>query len=395
MPKVEPAVLAWARTTAGLSEEEAAEVLLKPARGLSPVERLRRLEAGTNEPSRALLKKMANRYRRPLLALYLPSPPARGERGEDFRTMPHPDALTDGRLDALIREVRVRHSILLSALEDEEELDPLPFVGSMKLSDGVPKVRESIRTTLGLDIVEFRRGSYDDAFRYLRNATESIGVFVLLKGNLGSFHSDISETVFRGFVLADRCAPFIVINDNDAKPALSFTLLHELAHIWLGETGVSDYSVDQKIERFCSEVAASLLVKASELAALDGVASLTLQKRVDSIQQFARAKNVSGAMVTYLLIRTKKLPPTEWGPVTTELRNRWHASERDRRLKEKARGSKKGPNYYVLRRYSAGNRLLGYARRFVRTETLSTSKAGALLGVKPTQVSSVLEEASL
>ena len=394
MPKVEPAVLTWARTTAGLSEEEAAEVLLKPAYGLSPVERLRKLEAGTEEPSRALLKKMANRYRRPLLAFYLPSPPTRGERGEDFRTMPHPDALTGGRLDALMRDIHVRHSILLSALEDEEELEPLPFVGSMKLADGVVKVRESIRTTLGLDIEVYRRGSYDDGFKYLRNAAEAIGVFVILKGNLGSHHSDISETVFRGFALADPCAPFIVINDNDAKPALSFTLLHELAHIWLGETGVSDYSVGQKVEQFCNEVAASLLVEKSDLAALDDVASLPLQERVDRIQQFARAKNVSGAMVTYRLIRAKRLPPTEWDPINAELRSRWKESERAWKLKKKARGGKKGPNYYVLRRYSAGNRLLGYARRFVRSETLTTSKAGALLGVKPTQVSNVLEEAS-
>ena len=80
-------------------------------------------------------------------------------------------------------------------------------------------------------------------------------MFVLLAGNLGSHHSAIPVSAFRGFAIADPIAPFIVINDGDAKAAWSFTLLHELAHLWLGATGVSGGVPEMQIERFCWDAA--------------------------------------------------------------------------------------------------------------------------------------------
>ena len=69
-------------------------------------------------------------------------------------------------------------------------------------------------------------------------------------GDLGSHHTTIDVKVFRGFALADRFAPFVVINDKDAAEAWSFTLLHELCHLFLGETGVSAAKIDGAIKRF-------------------------------------------------------------------------------------------------------------------------------------------------
>ena len=64
-------------------------------------------------------------------------------------------------------------------------------------------------------------------------------MFVLLKGDLGNYRTAIDVEVFRGFAIADDIAPFVVINDNDSKAAWSFTLLHELTHLLLGQTGIS------------------------------------------------------------------------------------------------------------------------------------------------------------
>ena len=242
MPKVNPKILRWARETAGFTVEESIQKLrLGPARGLSAVERLNALESGPEAPTRPMLLKMAKQYRRPLLTFYMSAPPRRGDRGQDFRTLPEGHSSTDDALlEALIRDVRARQSLIREALEDEEEAVRLPFVGSVKMSHGTPAVVLSIRNTINIGFLEFhKRSSPQDAFELLRTRAEKVGVFVLLKGDLGSYHSAIDPETFRGFALADEIAPFAVINDQDSKAAWSFTLLHELAHIWLGETGVS------------------------------------------------------------------------------------------------------------------------------------------------------------
>ncbi|MFY1080099.1 ImmA/IrrE family metallo-endopeptidase, partial [Escherichia coli] len=78
-------------------------------------------------------------------------------------------------------------------------------------------------------------------------------------GNLGSHHSALNVELFRGFALSDKVAPFVVINDQDSEQAWSFTLLHELAHIWLGQTGVSGGRPTSVIETFCNDVAGRIL----------------------------------------------------------------------------------------------------------------------------------------
>ncbi len=102
-----------------------------------------------------------------------------------------------------------------------------------------------MQKVLGVDFSQFRsrtsqgNNAETGKFELLRKKPEAAGVFVLLIGNLGNYLTTIDLEMFRGFALADEVAPFVIINDQDAKTAWSFTLLHELVHLWLGQTGVS------------------------------------------------------------------------------------------------------------------------------------------------------------
>jgi len=144
MPKVNPQILRWARETAGLSLKSAAEKLgIESARGATGEAQLTALENGETEPSRSLLPKMAQHYPRPLIAFSMSAPPRRGDRGEDFRNLPDRHTVAETLVDALVRDVRARQAMVRDVLLDDEEAEPLPFIGSMTMRDGVGAVLAS------------------------------------------------------------------------------------------------------------------------------------------------------------------------------------------------------------------------------------------------------------
>ena len=167
------------------------------------------------------------------------------------------------------RDIRARQSMVRAVLEDEEEVETLPFVGSHKIEDGQERVSETLRVQIHFDAERYRaEPNTAAAFDFLRTGAERSGIFVLLKGDLGNHFSAIETEVFRGFSIADDVAPFIVINDQDARPAWSFTLLHESVHLLLGQTGISGDYEENEVERFCDDIAGKLLLPESTLGRL-------------------------------------------------------------------------------------------------------------------------------
>jgi Zn-dependent peptidase ImmA (M78 family)/transcriptional regulator with XRE-family HTH domain len=391
VPRVNPDILRWARETAGLTPEEAAQrVDLADTKKASAAERIAALEAGTVEPSRPLLLRMAKQYRRPLVTFYLPAPPRKGERGQDFRVLPADhDESNEVLLDALLRDVRTRQSLVRAALEDEDEPQPLGFVGSLDVSRGVDRTVEVLRTALKLSLEEFRsQPDAEEAFRVLREHAEQLGVYVVLLGNLGSHHTAINLETFRGFAIADPIAPFVVLNDQDSRAAWSFSLIHELTHIWLGQTGVSGGAPDRGIERFCNEVASEFLLPAAELVRRfrhTPVASTDLDHWIGELAGLIK---VSRTMIAYRLRSEGLITPTQFEGLRRQYREQWLASRDQRR--ERARETPGGPSFYVVRRQRLGSALLSTTYRLMASGALTTGKGAKVLGVKPTQVAQLL-----
>jgi len=277
-----------------------------------------------------------------------------------------------------------------AVLEDEEEAAPLSFIGSKKMTDGVPSVLSSIRDTLQISLAEFRsQSSPHKAFGLLRDRAEAAGVFVLLKGNLGSYHTDIDLQTFRGFALADLVAPFVVVNDHDSRAAWSFTLLHELTHLWLGQTGVSGQNAELDIERFCNEVAGEILLPRKEIEdfRVDNRADMETIER--TITGFAKERNLSSSMVAYKLYRTGAIDYDRWQRLNAVFRDRWF--ENRRRQRERAREQEGGPNFYDVRGHRAGHALIDLVVRMMDAGALTTSKVAKVLGVKAMQVQALLD----
>jgi Zn-dependent peptidase ImmA (M78 family) len=394
MPVLNPDILIWARKTAGLSLEEAAHAIeLKEAHGIPGPARLAALEAGKGEPSRPLLLKMAKQYRRPLLVFYLDRPPKIGDRGKDFRRLPGGrEPQYNPVLDALIRDIRGRQSLIKSLLEDSEA-EKLSFIGSATTDVPVPELAERIVKRLAFDRRFFRdQKTIEDAFAYLRSRAEANGIFILLLGNLGSYHTNIPVETFRGFALADEIAPLAVINENDAVSAWSFTALHELAHLWLGATGLSGWSSGLAIEQYCSDVAAEILLPPNELPDFSQVNNRAIDQLADQISKFADRRNVSRAMVAYRIFRAGFITEKRWEELKDKFYKDWVAHTEREALKQKGREG--GPSYYVVRRHRLGKALLGLVGRSIGEGLLTYTRAARLLGVKARNVEPLLSGAS-
>ena len=373
-----------------MSADEAARALgFNNTHDRSAADRLNALETGDEEPSRSVLLRMAKAYRRSLLVFYLPEPPRTGDRGKDFRTVPGaPPPLFNPVLDALIRDIRGRQTIVRALLE-ETEPRPIDFIGTASMNDATDSLANRISERLNFSLPDFRRqATIEAAFGYLREKIEAASIYVLALGNLGSHHTNISVETFRGFAIADAIAPFIVINDQDARPAWSFTALHEVAHLWLGTTGISGGSIEARIERYCNDVAGEILLPTAEIRTLAHLHRAPLQSIIEMISTFATARKISRAMVAYKLLRADVISEATWRQVAEQFRQEWIASRA--RQEEANTGDSGGPSYYVVKRHRLGNALLETVRRSLGEGILTHTKAAQVLGVKPRNVDPLL-----
>lgn len=385
--RVNPDILVWARETAGLEQEEAASrISLGSSNSSSSIERLRELESGQRLPTRKQLEEISKLYRRPLLTFYRSAPPAKGDRGEDYRTTR--SVLTkreNGLLDALIRNIKARQGMLATVLEDEEEYATRAFVGSCSLADGVATVADRIAADLHFSEIQRNTGEMDNFFTDLRRRVEALGVFVLLIGDLGSYRSAMSEEVFRGVTLANPIAPFIIINDRDARIARPFTLLHELTHIYLGQSAISGSDEQDRpgspypaIEKFCDDVAGRILLPAQTLS--DAKTSVNLQDQREVLQYIQTVADrwlVSEPLIAYKLRHMGLISAPLYSQLRRVFSDRW--SSYKNRDKEPSKG---GPSYYVVRAHRLGRALIETVSRAMRENRVTNTKAATILGVK-------------
>ncbi|WP_066551166.1 MULTISPECIES: ImmA/IrrE family metallo-endopeptidase [unclassified Sphingomonas] len=391
MAGINPEILIWARKTAGLDLETAArKIQLNAARGLSGAERLAAIEAGDVVPSAPLLRRMADRYHRPILTFYLPKVPAPPELGQDFRTLPDQGDESNVLLATLLRDVKARQALVRETLEDDDDAVEVELVGSAKGIRDAAGLGAAIARAIGFDRAVYRaHAKNDEAFAYLRTLVEAKGVFVLLAGDCGHWSTAIEVGIFRGFAIADRLAPFIVINDQDAKAAWAFTLLHELAHLLLGETGVSGGAPAAGVEQLCNDAAAAVLVDRTEVVDLQRLLR-GADGDIKVIGTFADQARISQSMVAYQLFRVGVIDEGRWTELRDTFRRLWVA-QKDRE-RERNRNKDGGPNWYVVRRHRLGSAILEVARQGMADGSLTPTRAARMLGVKPMNVYPLLAE---
>lgn len=261
--KINKAMLTWARERSGFALPEFARKLNVTDQKVSE------WEAGEREITFLQAMAFADKAHVPFGFLFLSQPPV--------ENLPIPDLRTVDSAE-LKRPSTELIDLLKNMLECQDWyrdyarnqlLQPISVVGSFRIEDGVEAVVADMRQKLDIP-PHPKRGSWADYYRDLVQRIEALGILVMRQSSLGHHSRPFSVDEFRGFAMCDEYAPIIFVNHADAPGARLFTLIHELCHVWIGQTGLSDGDVNshRAEERFCNAVAAELLVPTAEFEAL-------------------------------------------------------------------------------------------------------------------------------
>jgi len=259
--EVKPELLDWAVVRSGKDRAKLQKRFSK----------LDEWQRGELQPTLKQLEDFAKATYTPLGYLFLETPPEDKMPIRDFRTVMGraPRRPSPNLLDTIYQMQR-RQEWMREFLQGHGA-GRLEFIGSATFESPVVELAGKIRGTLGFDVDWASAfATWEDALRAMKSAIEETRILVFTNGIVGNNTSRaLDPEEFRGFVLTDDLAPLIFVNGNDAKGAQMFTLAHELAHLWLGETGVfalpNLQPSENRVEEYCNKVAAEFLVPAVAL----------------------------------------------------------------------------------------------------------------------------------
>jgi Zn-dependent peptidase ImmA (M78 family) len=349
---VQPKLLSWARERARLETDDLAHRFPK----------LVAWEEGTVQPTLKQVEEFAKATHTPVGFLFLEEPPVEKIPIPDFRTIrnrpiarPSPDLLD------MIYVCQQRQEWYRDFARSERE-SPLSYVGSASVNSGFEQTAAIMRRALGFDIEERRRiPTWTEALRLFIAQADEAGIMVMCSGVvLNNNYRPLDPDEFRGFALSDPLAPLVFINGADTKAAQMFTLAHELAHIWLGQSAVSDSQAslvpDHQIERWCNRVAAELLVPL-DIIKQEYNGALSLRLELDRLAKFFKVS-------TLVILRRIH----DAGGLTREEFWREYGEEL-KRILAIARGS--GGNFYLTQAARV-------SKRFARALVISTLEGQTL-----------------
>ncbi len=370
---ITPNVLKWARESARMSEEVAC------AKVSVSSEKLKEWENGDSLPTIRQAQTLAKAYKRPFALLFLPEIPRDFQPLQDFRKSGSKPFNTSSIF--IIRETQQKQSWIRDLYEENKE-KKLSFVGKFNIKDNPEVVAKDILKTLDINPANYQS---DNPIKVWIEKAESKGIFI---SRTSFIHSrlKLDSDELQGFAISDEFAPFVFINSDDWNAPQLFTLVHELAHIWIAESGISneiEQNVKDKdkyhpVELFCNEVAANALIPKEIINNLDNV---TFQ---NSKEIFKSAKNLGISSFAFL-VRAYNLNLINFATYQSLKKDAEYEfgeflkREAEKKAKQKEKENKGGPNYFLLQ-------LNRNSRLFTQT-VLDTFRGG---GIEPSLASNLL-----
>jgi Zn-dependent peptidase ImmA (M78 family)/transcriptional regulator with XRE-family HTH domain len=381
---ITPDVAKWARDRVGASFEQIAKGLnIKP-------DQIEAWEKGADRPTFRQAQNLARFLAIPFGYLFLSQPPKEKIPLPDLRTVSGQKPVNPSTefLD-MVNDVIVKQQWFHELLEDEGQ-EPLPFVGRFPVTASIEPVVADMAKVLGInENVRQQCASWEEFLRTFIQHSEAAGIVVMRSGVVGSNNRrKLSVAEFRGFVISDSLAPLIFLNGDDAKAAQIFTLAHEAAHIWIGESGISNPVLRQRsseelnqIEQFCNRVAAELLIpKAGVIQRWNAAASV--EENIGRLSSYYRISTLTALRQAY-----------EADKVTREQFFSQLDREYARQINREARQAG-GGDFYVTLRSRNGAKFTTAVVEALSEGRVLHREAARLLGVKVTTLGKVVENLS-
>lgn len=353
-------ILSWAIARAGYDVSEFFESQPK----------VKEWYKGEKKPTVKQLQNFSQKVHIPFGYLLLTEPPKQKVPIPFFRTNKKDQNGISLNVYDTILSLQQRQEWLVEYLLDEKS-DKLSFVGKFDENAHYKDVVDDIRQVLELDeLWASQHQTWEKAFENLTDKIESVGVIITSNGVVGNNNTrpiDVNEC--RGFVLVNEYAPFMFVNAADAKAAQMFTIVHELAHIWFGESAGFDFRrmqpADDPIELICDQVAAEFLVPQEAFRAE--------WKRSNDFKRLGKIFKVSpiviGRRALDLKLITKKEFFAFYNTYISDFRTK----------KEKQSG---GGDFYATSKKRISLTFAGYVNHAVNTNQLLYRDAYRLLGLK-------------
>ena len=248
------------RTRLGLSEEALAEFL-----GIT-TKHLIAMENGEWPVSMTNATKLAQLVLKPVEMLMGSSPPIFKPGVADFRTVGNDEiSNVSVQLEATLLHAQECQGWYADMREDSGYA-PFSLGGCINLRTPIEEAAEKVKQLLSIsDSARDQCKNSDAYYKLVVSRIESNNILVMQNGNVGNNNRQkLNVEEFRGFALSDKYAPLIFINTSDSANARTFTLVHELVHLLLGNTGVSSPESDpnppNRVEQYCNAVAAEYLI---------------------------------------------------------------------------------------------------------------------------------------
>jgi Zn-dependent peptidase ImmA (M78 family)/transcriptional regulator with XRE-family HTH domain len=338
---ITPNVLKWARESARMSEETAASKV--PV----SIEKLKEWEEGTEQPTIHQAEILAKSYRRPFALFFLPEIPRDFQPLQDYRRKTAKPLGTASIF--IIREIQQKQSWISEVYEENHD-HKLPFVGKYSIKDNPIVVANDIISTLGIHPFHYL---LDNPIREWIDKAESKGIFISRTSFIHSRLKLDSEEL-QGFTISDPYAPFVFVNSEDWDAPQLFTLVHELAHIWIAESGISNEiepdirfkDTLHPIELFCNKVAANALMPDAIMRSLN----IRIFNSSKDVFKTAKAFGISSFALLYRAFNLNLINLDQY----RNLKDVAQKEFEDYLLREEEKKAQKkemtgGPNPYLLR----------------------------------------------